>query len=223
MSGAPIEAVRQGVKALLADLRSDQQALETAHLAVILFDSTARYVCPLTELEAFREPELEARGSSALGAALRLLNQCLEQDLIQPNANPSGQPEGDWYPLIFIMTDGRPTDNWQSEAAQLKQKIGQPSVQPNDQSSAQPNDQLEQKKQKKLGIVVACAAGDTANLAVLQELTETVLELNGLYPEALWTYFRWMSDSEKSTPVSSRTRRTPSDLPPPPARVRVVP
>ena len=51
MSGAPIEAVRQGVKALLADLRSDQQTLETAHPAVILFNSTARYVSPITALE----------------------------------------------------------------------------------------------------------------------------------------------------------------------------
>jgi uncharacterized protein YegL len=192
MSGAPIEAVRQGVKALLADLRSDPQAVETAHLAVILFDSTARYLCPLTKLEDFREPEVQARGSSALGAALRLLNQCLEQDLIL-----SPEPL-DWYPLVFIMTDGRPTDTWQEATAKLKQK--------------------------NLGGLVACAAGDTANLAVLQELTGTVLELNGLYPEAFRNYFRWMSDSPREkTPVPSRTRRTPPNLPPPPARVRVVP
>jgi len=32
MCGEPIEACRQGLKALLADLRSDPQALETAYL-----------------------------------------------------------------------------------------------------------------------------------------------------------------------------------------------
>jgi uncharacterized protein YegL len=209
MSGAPIEALRQGVKALLADLRSDPQAVETAHLAVILFDSTARYICPLTELEAFREPEVQARGSSALGAALQLLNQCLEgvgyqvsgiiptPDTRHPIPNTRHPTSLDWYPLVFIMTDGGPTDNWQEAATTLKQK--------------------------NLGAIVACATGDTANLAVLQELTGTVLELNGLYPEAFRNYFRWVSDSVKSNPVLPRTRRTPPNLPPPPARVRVVP
>ena len=37
MSGEPIEAVCQGVKALVADLRTDPQALETAYLSVITF------------------------------------------------------------------------------------------------------------------------------------------------------------------------------------------
>ena len=39
MTGEPIEACRQGLKALLADLRSDPQALETAYLSVITFST----------------------------------------------------------------------------------------------------------------------------------------------------------------------------------------
>ncbi|MBQ4310052.1 MAG: VWA domain-containing protein, partial [Oscillospiraceae bacterium] len=41
MTGDPIEAVRQGVKALVSELRGDPQALETAYLSVITFASTA--------------------------------------------------------------------------------------------------------------------------------------------------------------------------------------
>ena len=44
MTGEPIEAVRQGVKALLADLRGDPQALETAYLSVITFNNTAQQI-----------------------------------------------------------------------------------------------------------------------------------------------------------------------------------
>ena len=38
MSGDPIEAVKQGVKALISELRGDPQALETAYLSGILFE-----------------------------------------------------------------------------------------------------------------------------------------------------------------------------------------
>ena len=40
MSGEPIEAVKQGIKALLTELKGDPQALETACLSVITFNST---------------------------------------------------------------------------------------------------------------------------------------------------------------------------------------
>lgn len=47
MSGEPIEAVKQGIKALLSELKGDPQALETACLSVITFNSTARQISPL--------------------------------------------------------------------------------------------------------------------------------------------------------------------------------
>src|SRR2546429_8208135 len=81
MSGEPIEACRQGLKALLADLRGDPQALETAYLSVITFGNSAQQVCPLTELTAFTEPTLVASGTTALGDALRLLEQCLDKEV----------------------------------------------------------------------------------------------------------------------------------------------
>ena len=48
MFGDPIEAVNQGVKALVAELQSEPYAIETAYLSVITFESTAQQVCPLT-------------------------------------------------------------------------------------------------------------------------------------------------------------------------------
>ena len=42
MSGEPIEAVRMGLRALVSDLQGDPQALETAWLSVISFDSSAK-------------------------------------------------------------------------------------------------------------------------------------------------------------------------------------
>ena len=49
MFGEPIEAVKNGVQTLVAALRQDPYALETAYLSVITFDNGARQVVPLTD------------------------------------------------------------------------------------------------------------------------------------------------------------------------------
>src|SRR5262249_51398225 len=145
MSGEPIEACRQGLKALLSDLRSDPQALETAYLSVITFSSGAQQVCPLTELMTFTEPTLTASGSTAMGEALNMLEKCVENEV--KKATPT--QKGDWKPLIFLMTDGQPTDSWESPADRIKSK--------------------------KLGNIIACAAGPGADSAKLKRITESVV------------------------------------------------
>ncbi len=107
MQGDPIEAVRHGVRALISELRGDPQALETAYLSVITFNSSARQVTPLTELMLFKEPQLSAGGATALGAALRLLADCIKSEVRKSTETQ----KGDWRPLVFILTDGAPTDD----------------------------------------------------------------------------------------------------------------
>src|SRR5262249_8220407 len=118
MSGEPIEACRQGLKALLSDLRGDPQALETAYLSVITFSNSAQQVCPLTELMTFSEPSLTASGSTNMGEALTLLEKCVDSEVRK--ATPT--QKGDWKPLIFIMTDGKPTDTWDTAADHIKNR-----------------------------------------------------------------------------------------------------
>src|SRR5215210_2329375 len=112
MSGEPIEAVRHGVRALITDLRGDPIAMETAYLSVITFSSSAQQVAPLTELMSFQEPNLDASGSTAFGEALKLLEQCVDNEV----RKTTQEQKGDWKPLVFIMTDGQPTDNWEAAA-----------------------------------------------------------------------------------------------------------
>src|SRR5689334_17773945 len=101
MAGEPIEAVRSGIKTLLGDLRGNPMALETTYLSVITFESTANQVCPLTEIGSFKEPSLKAGGGTSLGAALELLERCLDSEV----RASSPTQKGDWKPLIFLMTD----------------------------------------------------------------------------------------------------------------------
>jgi uncharacterized protein YegL len=194
MSGEPIEAVRQGIKALLADLRTDPQALETAYLSVITFSSSAQQVCPLTELMTFQEPNLDASGTTSLGEGLKVLERCVETEVRKSTATQ----KGDWKPLVFLMTDGQPTDTWESAADSLKQK--------------------------KITNIIACAAGPAADSSVLKRVTEMVVELNNVQPESLKAFFKWVSSSIKTTSQSIQTSAdAPVSLPPPPPTIQFVP
>ena len=181
MAGEPIESVRQGIRALLADLRSDPLSLETVYLSVITFASSAEQVCPLTELTLFQEPTLTAGGSTALGAALSLLMQCVEAEVRKPDKDH----KGDWKPLIFLMTDGVPTDAWESAAEELRAR--------------------------RLGRIMACAAGD-ADTAVLGRLLDgegTLIQLKGLQSDGLRQSLRWVSRSIKTTTDGSSGVQVP--------------
>jgi uncharacterized protein YegL len=195
MSGEPIEAVRTGVKALLNDLKGDPQALETAYLSVITFDSNARQVVPLTEVLSFQEPNLEATGTTAFGGALKILEQCLDTEV----KKSTPEQKGDWKPLVFVMTDGQPTDSWEDAADRLKTK--------------------------RVGNIIACAAGSQADTTILKRLTENVVKLDSLTPEALRTYFKWVSSSISATGQSLHQvgQNAPVNLPPPPATLQIVP
>ena len=81
MHGEPIEAVKNGVEMLVSTLRNDPYALETAYLSVITFNTNAQQLVPLTELEQFQTPVIEARGCTALGEALTLLADRIDTEV----------------------------------------------------------------------------------------------------------------------------------------------
>lgn len=196
MMGEPIEAVRQGVKALLSELRGDPQALETAYLSVITFDSTARQIMPLTELMQFKEPELNASGATALGGALKVLMDCVKSEV----RKSTDTQKGDWRPLVFILTDGSPTDieSFNQAAQELK------SV--------------------KVANVIACAAGSNADTSYLKQITESVLMMNTLSSGDMAQFFAWVSGSIKMSSKSLDAKPGGAiELPPPPQGFVVVP
>jgi uncharacterized protein YegL len=196
MSGEPIEAVKNGMQVLVSALRQDPYALETAYLSVITFDSTARQVVPLTELTDFQVPDLRATGTTALGAALGLLARTSDTDVKKSTA----EQKGDWRPVIFLMTDGEPTDDWRNGLAEFKKR--------------------------KFGIVVACAAGQGANTTVLKEITESVVQLDTTDSATIRAFFKWVSasvsSSSRSVESAGKELGGLTELPPPPPEVNVV-
>ncbi len=117
MAGAPIEAVRRGVELFVQEVRADPFAGQTVHVGVVTFDSDARMVTNgLVPIDQFEPPALSASGSTALGKALRVLQQSLDTH-VKPAVK--GGEKGDWKPLVFILTDGEPTDDWQTPRQEI--------------------------------------------------------------------------------------------------------
>lgn len=195
MTGQPIEQVRQGLRALLDDLSTEPMAIETVYLSVITFDSSAQQLIPLTELMQFKEPQIQANGATALGAALRLLKDCLDKE-VRKNTE---EQKGDWKPLVFLMTDGMPTDSWEVAADEVKKT--------------------------KMANLIAFAAGPYADVNNLKRLTDIVLKSDELSPGALKAFFQWMSQSILRTgkSVQVMAQEAPIDLPPPPPQIQIVP
>lgn len=195
MSGEPIEQVKNGVQMLVASLRQDPYALETAWLSVITFSSTADVAVPLTELTAFQPPAITASGATNLGDALIKVSECAQNDLVKTTATT----KGDWRPMVFIMTDGAPTDDWKAGLARFKQQ--------------------------KWGVTIGCCV-DNGDEAILGQVTESVVKLNTSDSASMKAFFKWISSSvsqgSKSVEQAGKEVQGMSELPPPPPEIKVV-
>jgi uncharacterized protein YegL len=196
MHGDPIEAIKMGLRQLRSDLQGDPQALESVWLSVITFSDSAKQVVPLTEIGTFQEPRLEASGTTALGDALKVLISCLDKEVRKTTATQ----KGDWKPLVFIMTDGQPTDSWEAPADELKRK--------------------------RPGNIIACAAGSGADDKVLKRITEVVIRLQDTSPGTLGAFMKWVTASVSTTSTGvAASPNQPVNLPPLPADqgIQIVP
>ncbi len=196
MSGEPIEALKNGVQVMISSLRQNPQAIETAFISIITFDSQAQQIIPLTDLASFQMVDIKAQGVTALGDALRLLASKIDTEVQKTTT----EQKGDWKPLVFIMTDGIPTDDWQSGLAAFRSK--------------------------KVAFTVACAAGSGADTSVLKQITENVVSLDTADSGSIGKFFQWVTASigVSSTKVEDAGTevRGMNELPPPPSELNIV-
>ena len=107
MVGEPIEQVQNGIRTIIQDLRTDPYALETVFVSVIVFAGKARIVTPLTEVYKFYPSTLPIGGGTSLGYAMDFLMNDIDASVQKTTL----EVKGDWKPIIFLFTDGTPTDN----------------------------------------------------------------------------------------------------------------
>lgn len=193
MRGEPIEAVRKGVESFCATLRRDPYALESAYVSVITFGGSVKQIVPLTEAYLFRAPELVAGGGTPLGGALRKVVECADEEVKKSTEDE----KGDWRPLVFIMSDGRP-------------------------SGSEPVRLIAEFKKRSWGSVVACGT-EGADCELLRKITETVVRLNKTDVNSIAAFFKWVSASvASSSRALDRAGDARDELPPPPPEIQLV-
>lgn len=124
MEGAPIEAVKTGLEQFRSEVMNEPFARDTVKVGLITYASTAELVGGgLVPISEFQVPDFEANGVTRLDLAFEVLLESIDRDVVHPVKH--GQ-KGDWRPMVFVLTDGKPTDdkgysadNWQSARARV--------------------------------------------------------------------------------------------------------
>jgi uncharacterized protein YegL len=195
MYGEPIQALNNALSGMINTLRQDPQALDSLWISIITFDREVNEICPLTELAMFQLPEITCpqSGPTHTGMALELLYTKVQSDIKKSSENQ----KGDWKPLLFLFTDGKPSD------IQLYNKIA-PKV-----------------KNLNFGAIVACAAGNLADDSQLKLLTDDVVHLDNTDSTTLKQFFKWVSETIEQGNKSQGTGES-VELPPPPSEITLV-
>jgi len=195
MRGEPIQAVNVGLQTMMASLRQDPHALDSVYLSLITFDKEVNLLFELTELSKVQLPEIRTpeSGPTFMGEALKLLLERIDQEIIMS----SDEVKGDWMPLLFIMTDGKPSDKQVFEEHYLKVKS------------------------KNFASIIGCAAGPKSREDDLKLFADQVVSLDTTDANAFEQFFKWVS---ASVSVGNKSVGAANDvvLPPPPPEVNLV-
>ncbi len=192
MHGEPIQALNNGFNGLINMLRMDPQAMESLCLSVVTFNRDVENIVPLIELSNYRPIEIRCpeSGPTHTGEGLEMICNLVDKELIKGTTNQ----KGDWKPLLFIFTDGKPSDL-------MKYREYIPKI-----------------KALDFGVIVGCAAGPKAEVSFLNELTSNVVKLDTTDATTLSSFFKWVSSSIEMGNKSQGTGE-PLTLPTPPSEL----
>ncbi len=107
MAGEPIHQMQKGIDAIVTSLRSDPHALETVHISILAFAGIAKMISPLLDVMSFYPPQLPLGSGTNLSAALNALMSEIDRQVRKSTADQ----KGDWKPIVYLVTDGKPTDD----------------------------------------------------------------------------------------------------------------
>jgi len=196
MRGEPILAVDNGLQVMLETLRQDPHALDTVHLCLIGFDLEVKVIQELTPIDSFPPVHLATpeSGPTFLGEALKTVAEKAAREVRK--SDDAGK--GDWQPLLFVMTDGKPSDTMVFE------------------------EQCAAIKRAGFAAVVGCAAGPKADPKLLQRFCTQTAALDTLDGPGFERFFTWVSDVIADGSRSQGVGAPSSDLPPPPDEIKIA-
>jgi len=116
MGGEPIRELNAGLATFKEELSADTLAMKRVETAIITF-GPVNIASEFHTVPNFYPPVLDAGGDTPMGAAIKrgiaLVRQ--RKDIYKQNGIAY------YRPWIFLITDGAPTDEWQSAAAKVRE------------------------------------------------------------------------------------------------------
>src|SRR5260370_12781929 len=168
MRGEAIIAMTEGVQMVHQTLMADPQACETVWMNVIYFSDYVDQT-GLVPLDEFAPPTLVVGGARrAMGAALHVLVESIQQDLVLNTP----EKRGDFRPLVFMVTGGSSTDHYKYELKRLKSFQG----------SRKPT-------------ILVLTPRNEADTTMLHELSDNVFLMQNITAGDIRGFFRWESGS----------------------------
>lgn len=182
MSGERIDELNAGLAIFKQEVQRDTTASLRVEVAIITFDSSVNLIQDFVTIDNFYPPQLTTTGTTAMGQGIELaLNEVESRKAIYKSNGIQY-----YQPWVFLITDGGPTDSWQSAAQRVRQ------------ASAD----------RKISFYAVGVQG--ADMNILGQIDSEPLMLKGLQFQEL---FRWLSDSMKRV-SSSKVGGGQTSLPP---------
>jgi uncharacterized protein YegL len=184
MQGQPILELNEGLKYFKEDLSSDELAKKRVEIAIVTFGGSVQVQNNFQTTLGFIPPQLSANGDTPMGKAILEGLELLKYRKDEYRTNGISF----YRPWIFLITDGEPTDEWQTAAALVKEG------------------------ERNKSFAFFTVAVQNANMNNLKQIAiREPLKLQGLKFREL---FQWLSNSMKavssSTPGTTVQLATPS-------------
>lgn len=174
MVGDQINSVEEGISHIIQELKKDPYALETVYISIIVFAGKAKTIIPLTDIITFYPPKFSIGSGTNLGDGLGQLMYEMRRNYVPTTPDK----KGDWKPIVFLFSDGAPTDKPQNAISEWKQNwAGKSSL-------------------------IAISLGDAESVTKLKELTQEVYLINDTSPNTYKSFFKWVTASIKASSVS---------------------
>lgn len=116
MQGQPIAELNTGLTKFRDELASDALAMKRVEVGIITF-GPIDVTLPFQGASEFYPPVLAAQADTPMGGAIRRGLELVRQRKAEYRANGVSY----YRPWVFLITDGAPTDEWQSAAAEVRE------------------------------------------------------------------------------------------------------